>query len=169
MPARKWMAVVALVAVGATACGSASKSSSATSTSSGSPSASTAASPTTGPSTSHGSGGGSFCSLARQFESAAPNRSIGTKTPADLKAIYQQLPRELQQVEAAAPSAIKGDFATLVNAEDQIVSAFAKANYDFTKISAATFAGLDTAQVRASSARISQYMAQTCGTSTPAT
>jgi hypothetical protein len=159
MHARKLTVLVALVAVGATACGSSSKSSS------GSPSAPTSASTTSAPRTSPNLG--SFCSLAGRFQSTMPNPSIATKTPADLKTIYEQLPKEIQQAESEAPSAIKRDFATLANAEVQILSSLSKAN--FTKISAATFAGLDTARVRAASARIDQYMAHACGTSTPTT
>jgi hypothetical protein len=76
----------------------------------------------------------------------------------------------LEQARSAAPDAIKGDFDTFVTAFTPFLNAFAAANYDYTKLTPAAVAGLGTAQVKAASAHITQYMQQVCKiTTTPTT
>jgi hypothetical protein len=98
-----------------------------------------------------------------------PNASLATKTPADLKSVYENLPNELRRAESEAPSAIKGDFATLVTAEEQVLSALSNAGYDYTKVSPTAFRGFATKQVAAAAAHIGLYMAQACGITTATT
>jgi hypothetical protein len=76
----------------------------------------------------------------------------------------------LEQARSAAPDAIKGDFDTFVTAFTPFLNTFAAANYDYTKLTPAAVAGLDTAPVKAASAHITQYMQQVCKiTTTPTT
>lgn len=165
MIARKLIVALALVAIAATACGSSSKSSSTTQP--GGSSATTApsgsASGTTAPKSFSGDSGSNFCDLARKDETAFKGNSLATgSTPADLKKLYSGLGPALQEAESKAPSVIKDDFKTFVDAYQQILKAMSDANYDVTKLNPATFAAFDSAQIKAASDHIEAYMTQVC-------
>jgi ABC-type phosphate/phosphonate transport system substrate-binding protein len=161
---------VALISIVAAACGSSSKTASNSTTPTSAVSSGTPTTSAGTPTSSYGANtSSSFCSLARHYQSTIPNASLGTKTPADVKAIYQKLPDELRRAESEAPSAIKGDFATLVTAEEKIIGALSNAGYDYTKVSPTAFAGFATKQVAAAATHIGLYMAQACGITTGTT
>ena len=178
------VAVVALSVVGAAACGSSTKNSaggSATTASSpgqgtsGSTTASGATTPTTG-ATLHGNSGSNFCELARQDQAAFSSTNFTTMTPAQVRAVYQNLGSALENARSLAPNAIKGDFDTFVSAFKPFLSALASANYDFTKFTPALAASLQAAsaslttpQVKAATAHITQYMEQVCKINTTPT
>jgi hypothetical protein len=173
------VAALTLIAVGTAACGSSSKnaaSSPATSASSSGQGTNTSTTPSTG-GTLHGNSGSNFCDLARRDEAAFSSTNLVTKTPAQVKAVYENLGSALEEARAMAPNAIKGDFDTFVAAFKPFLNALATANYDFTKFTPAQAASLQavsaslgTAQVKAATAHITQYMEQVCKiTTTPTT
>ncbi len=168
------LAILTVIAVGGAACGSSSKnaaSSSATTASAAASGQGTNAS--TAPPTTvalHGNSGSSFCDLARHDQAAFSSPNVATSTQAQLKSTYEHLGAALEQARNAAPSAIKGDFETLVTAFKPFLRALATGNYDFTKLGPAAFSSLGSAQVKTASAHITQYMRQVCGiNSTPTT
>jgi hypothetical protein len=137
MRTRSLIVVTLLVVIGAAACGSSSKNAT-------------------------GSGGGSFCGLGRSEQSAFSGANYAGMGPAQLKKVYQNLGSELQHVASIAPSAIKADFQTFVNAYQPFLQALAAANYNFTKINYAALTSLSSPQVRAASANIQRYFTQVC-------
>jgi hypothetical protein len=142
MRSRSLVVVTLLVAIGATACGSSSKSA------------------TTG--ALSGSGGGGFCGLARGEQSAFSTPNFAGTGAAQLKKLYENLGTQLQRVESIAPSAIKGDFQTFVNAYQPFLRALAAANYDFTKINYSSLTSLSSPQVKTATANIERYFTQVC-------
>jgi len=105
----------------------------------------------------------------RKDEAAFKGNSISTSAPADLKKLYSNLGPALEEAGSKAPSAIKGDFDTFISAFRQILKALSDANYDFTKLSPTSFAGMGTPQVKAASNHIQQYMTQVCHITTTTT
>ena len=172
MRARKLLIVVALVGIGAAACGSSSKtastSSPTTAASSGTPTTASGT-PSTGGKSYSGSSSGSFCNAVRDdantFKGATPK---GT-TPADLKALYGNVLPALEKAQSKAPSAIKDDFGTFISAFKQVDSALAAVNYDYTKLSASTFSALESQDFKTASDNIEQYVTQVCHIDTTAT
>jgi hypothetical protein len=178
MRARRMLVlVIALVAVAASACGSSSNKSggssvTTTTTSLAAGSGSTAAVSGSTTSTSFtGSSGSSFCDFARQAQAAFAGRGTGgLRTPQQLKTLYQNVGPVLDHARSIAPGAIKADFDTFVHGYSQFLSAFAAANYDYTKVSRTALQAIGTSQMTAASQHITQYMRQVCGIgSTPST
>jgi hypothetical protein len=69
----------------------------------------------------------------------------------------------------AAPSEIKADFQTFVDAFEPYLKALSDANYDFTKLDVASLSQLSSAKVKAASDHIEQYFVQVCHITTPST
>jgi hypothetical protein len=165
------MVVAIFVAVGATACGSSSKSATGSTTSN--PGSGTTAPGSTGatPTTKalSGNSGSNFCDLARRDSAAFSARNVAAFRASDLKKEFENLGPALQQAENIAPNAIKGDFQTFLNAFQPYLKALAAANYDFTKLNAASVQGLGSPQVKAATDHIQQYFTQVCHITTPTT
>jgi hypothetical protein len=138
MRTRSLIVVTVLVAIGATACSSSSKN------------------------VIGGSSGGNFCNLAKTEQSAFSTPNFAGTGAAQLKSVYQNLGAELQRVVAIAPSAIKGDFQTFVNAYQPFLHALAAANYNFAKINYSSLTSLSSPQVKTATANIERYFTQTC-------
>jgi len=168
MRVQKLVVLFMLAVVGVSACGSSSKTPAASNSTSPSPSNPSSSRPggssganTTAPKLS-GDSGSSFCNLAHHYGSAFKSNSVVGSTPTDLKKLYENIGPALSEAESKAPSAIKGDMQTFVTAFNQVVKALSAVNYDYTKLSPATFAALGTAQVKAASNHIEQYLKQVC-------
>jgi hypothetical protein len=170
MRIKSLLAVAIFVALGATACGSSSKSGSGTSTTAPGSSGGSTSSPAGGSTTTiklSGSGSSDFCNLARADDKAFSNFNPTGSSAADLKKQFENLGPALQQAADKAPSEIKGDFETFVNAFKPYLQALADANYDFTKIQPSSVAGLESPKVQAASDHIEQYFTQVCHITTP--
>lgn len=115
-----------------------------------------------------GSGGGEFCTAARNVPNALQQSSASLATPAGAKQYFEQAKSFLDQAVSIAPSAIKSDMQTVAAAFDQIVSQLAAVDYDFTKLNASQARALSSPQITAASSRIRQYLAGVCGI-TPST
>jgi hypothetical protein len=168
MRARSLIAVAVLLAIGASACGSSSKNSTGSvSSAPTSPGAAGSSSPTT--TKLKGSSSSNFCDAARSSDKAFSGSAAASLSAADLKKDYEKLGPELQHITDIAPSAIKGDFQTFVDAFEPYLKALADANYDFAKVDVTKLQGIGSAQVQAASAHITQYLTQVCGLTTPTT
>jgi hypothetical protein len=110
-----------------------------------------------------------FCDLARKDRAAFASATTAGATPTDLKKLYEKAGSVLRQAQSSAPVAIKGDFDTFMTAYNPYLKALAAANYDFTKTTSKATRLLGTAQVRAASARITQYLQQKCKINTTPT
>jgi hypothetical protein len=173
MRVKSLLAVAILVAIGTAACGSSSKSSTGSVTSapgSSGPSGATTSSPDGGTTTTiklKGSSSSNFCDLARADDKAFSNVDPTGLSAADLKKQFENLGPALQQAADKAPSEIKGDFETFLNAFKPYLKALADANYDFTKIQPTSVSGLESPAVQAASDHIEQYFTQVCHITPP--
>ncbi len=167
MRAQRLLVLVIFVAIAATACGSSSKGTASNTnptTATNAPGGSSGgASGTTTTIKISGDSGSSFCDLARKDENTVfKNASLNSDTPADLKKLYENVVPAITEIESKSPDALKGDFQTFGTAYSTMVKALQDANYDVTKLSATTFAGLGTPQVKAASDHIQAYLTQVC-------
>ena len=170
LSARKLLLTVALIAVTGAACGSSSKTATnsttaTTAASSGSPTTASGQTATTTPTTKSfsGSSGSSFCDLARTEKAAFnDNKSIATKTPADIKALYGKLVPALENAANQAPSAIKSDFQIYVTELKKIDAALAAAQYNFQNLDPTKLATFNTPQLETAAANIQKYFTQVC-------
>jgi ABC-type phosphate/phosphonate transport system substrate-binding protein len=144
--ARQLVVLAVLVAAGVTSCSSSSKSANL-----------------------HGLSQSQFCDLARKDQAAFNGASIANASPTQVKDLYEKVRSALRQAQSAAPSAIKGDLDTFMAAYDPYLKALAAAHYDFTKMTSTATRLLGTAQVRAASAHITQYLQQMCKINTTPT
>jgi ABC-type phosphate/phosphonate transport system substrate-binding protein len=143
--ARQLVVLAVLVAAGATGCSSSSKSA------------------------THGSSQSQFCDLARKDQAEFNGASPAGATPTQVKKLYENVRSALDQAQSVAPSATKGDFDTFMTAYNRFLKALAAAKYDFTKMTPTATQLLGTAQVRAASAHITQYVQQACKINTTPT
>jgi hypothetical protein len=159
-------AVLIAAGLSLAACGSSSSGGTAAAGSSTTPSA--AASDTTTPAASSGGGvldAGSFCTFAKkaQSEEAKQGQAFSSDSPQQLAAYVQKSLAELQTFASAAPSAIKGDVATVVTGVNKLFDALKKANYDYTKISPSAVQSIDTPAFTQADAAVASYLKTKCG------
>ncbi|MEO9140346.1 MAG: hypothetical protein ABI345_14930 [Jatrophihabitans sp.] len=113
-------------------------------------------------------GGGSFCAIARNQEAEqAKQASAITGSTAQLKALEEKDAKLLPELLAIAPNAIKPDVAVLVAADQKLVTALRKVNYDFTKLDKATLASFSTPALTKATQNVTTYLAKTCGIKAP--
>lgn len=107
-------------------------------------------------------GGGQFCKdLANVAnDTATPDLS---NVVAEEKAQAQKSLKELTQLGAEAPSAVKGDVSTLTNAIGAFYAAFAKAGYDPTKLSPAAETAMTAPAVQTAEKNLEAYTKGVCG------
>lgn len=83
--------------------------------------------------------------------------------PSDLKALVDKGRQEAGVIVAAAPSAIKDDVKTLVNASTSYYDAIAAANYDLRKVDITKLQALTSSNVQQASQRVGAYIQSHCG------
>ena len=83
--------------------------------------------------------------------------------PTTIKQDVQQEQALESQILKAAPNAIKPDLVTIFGATDKLYAALAAANYDYSKLDAASVDSLETPQVTTAEQNITSYMKNTCG------
>jgi len=147
----------------AAGCGSSKKSSATATTAATTSTTGVGISSTTAP-TFSGSQNSSFCNAARQFAGIDVS-----KVASDPKAFFLQFDQLAGQLVAEAPSEIKADATTVVNAIKQIETAVKAVNYDQTKLDPASLAFLQDPKFTAAGSRIGAYATQVCGISTSTT
>ncbi len=104
-------------------------------------------------------GGGDFCTLIASATNS--EKTAGTDT-ASVKAEIAKAQNQEKQALALAPSSIKSDVALLFSASNATYAALAKANYDYSKLTASDMAPLETPQVAAAEKRLKAYTTDVC-------
>ena len=171
------LVMVAIAALGATACGSSSKTadapsgtttpagsnSSVTTTPVGSDSSSGDTTTTASSSDKGGGGGGAFCDLLAKESNAFDAQDVLTsKSPQEIKAFYADVESKLDDTVSKAPDAVKGDLSTVNDAIKLLVGELDKVDYDFTKLTPDSLQGLSNPKFEAASQHITTYLTQTC-------
>jgi hypothetical protein len=147
-----------------TACGSSS---------SNSPSAGSSSSASTPTPSALSNSGGSFCNQAAGYASQFSHLGSGLFTPGATPSVssFKQLIAEVDQavdtLDGSAPGEIAPDFHALRSAYDQANSR-AQSATTFQQLEG-VFSGLDSAALKASSTRVTDYFKNTCGISTTPT
>ena len=118
---------------------------------------------TTAPSFS-GSKNSKYCDLARQFSG-----TISGSLSSDPRVLFQEFDTLAGQFVSVAPSQIKSDAQTVVDAVKRLEAAFKAVNYDATKLSPTDVAVLQDPKVAAATSRINAYDDQVCGITTTTT
>ena len=114
-----------------------------------------------------GNSNSSFCDDARRSENAFKAMNPAQLSMNTLKSELENVGPELQKAESAAPSEIKPDLQTFINAYTPFLNALKAADYDFTKVNFASFTNLDSAAVKAALAHIEAYFTQVCHVTMP--
>jgi hypothetical protein len=107
-------------------------------------------------------GGGAFCkaiAASMNAQSLHPGLASGDDAKAQIEAARSQEHQAL----SIAPSALKPDLQVLVAASDAMFNALAKANYDYSKLTAADMVDFSSAKVTAAEAHLTTYLKDTCG------
>ena len=112
-----------------------------------------------------------FCkSLSQSLKdttSLSPRPTTGN--PSDLKALVEKAKQQVSGIVSAAPSAIKDDVQTLVNASESYYDALSSANYDLSKVDISKVRVLLSSNVQQASQRVSAYIQSHCGIDVGAT
>jgi hypothetical protein len=160
-----------LLAACSSSGGSATASGGTTSPAAGSTTVSTPAASTSAASTSAaassvnlGSGGGSFCDLARS-EKAAESTEAGafaTDKPAQLEKLEEADLAKLPIYLAHAPSSIKPALTVVVKATEKIFDELKAVNFDYTKLGAADLSSFESPAFDAANKKITAYLSTVC-------
>ena len=166
--ATRSVVIVALLCIGATACGggkSTASSASPRTTANGS-SYAAGATTTTAPVVKASGGSGGFCKLegdSMKKAMAGANTGAGT-TAAALRTQYATLRQTEQPAIDSAPGVLKADLSLLLDASVNYGKELAKVDYDISRVSATSAAAaFSTAGVRAASTHVLTYLKDTCG------
>ena len=100
--------------------------------------------------------------LARSFVPRLPSAATSTGLPPQLQRRYQGLAAVLARARADAPAAVSADFGTFAAAEDQILDAWAGAQYNFENLAPTTFQILSQPNVATAAGHVGDYMRQVC-------
>jgi hypothetical protein len=153
--------IVSVAVAGLAAC----SSSSSKSTGAASTSASTAAA---GKVVAKG-GSGNFCKdIATSLNGgkSIPEQAL-TGSPAALKSLIDKARTESANITLEAPSAIRADVETDLNAVKAFYDAVIAAGYDFSRVDPSKLTNISSPQVTAANQRISAYVSSRCGINIP--
>jgi len=114
-------------------------------------------------STFTGKGSAEFCGLAKTYQDRITGLATRLSDPTQLKPFLDELSKAVKQAVDVAPAEIKADVKVLADAATSYVDAFAKAGYDYTKLSPDAPQKLATPEVQAAAARLSAYSKNVCG------
>jgi hypothetical protein len=123
------------------------------------------ASPSSTSSVVTGNPNSSFCveAAAEQAQEDKDTEAFTTDSPADLKKFEDQAQAELKVFVSKAPAALKGDVQTIATADNALVAALDKVNYDFTKLDPTFATSFDTPAFEAAVTNVDNYLEQVCG------
>ena len=115
--------------------------------------------PVTAPTNVVAKGGGDFCKL---IATASNTGSIGGTSVDEIKKRIAQVKQMELQAIALTPDSLKSDVNLLFHATDQIYTALARANYDYSKLNQSDLKGLQEPDVRQAAARVQTYITNVC-------
>ena len=105
-----------------------------------------------------------FCqSLTKSLNDTKSLATTSLSQPSNLKALVDKGRQEASTIVAAAPSAIRDDVRTLVNASTSYYDAIAAANYDLRKVDVTKLGALTSTNVQQASQRVGAYIQSHCG------
>jgi hypothetical protein len=142
------------------ACGSSGKTNTA------SPSSGTSSVPSSTQTKVTAKGGGDFCKLiAAQLNDSKKisAEAATTGSAATIKTLIENARSESKVIADNAPSEVKADVKTVLDATQAFYDSLAAANYDFTKVDFTKLKALTSADVVAASGRLSAYVTTKCG------
>lgn len=110
-----------------------------------------------------GQGSAEFCGLARTYTDRFA--SVGSPTassPAQLRTLANEGKTAITQAANTAPPEIKADVQLISTTFTGLLAELEKVNYDFTKVTAAVFAPLQTPEFGRASQRFQAYSRDVC-------
>lgn len=110
-----------------------------------------------------GQGSSEFCTLARTYSERSANVSNpASSSPAQLRAVANEAKTAITQAANAAPPEIKADVQLISTTFTTLLAELDKVNYDFSKITPAVFAPLQTPEFGRASQRFQAYTRDVC-------
>jgi hypothetical protein len=110
-----------------------------------------------------GQGSSEFCSLARTYsERSATVGGPSAMTPAQLRNLANEGRTAITQAANAAPPEIKADVQLIATTFSALIAELDKVNYDFSKLTPAVFAPLQTPEFGRASQRFQAYNRDVC-------
>lgn len=110
-----------------------------------------------------GQGSAEFCTLARTYsERSATVGSPASSSPAQLRAIANEGKTAITQAANTAPPEIKADVQLIATTFTALLAELDKVNYDFSKVTPAVFAPLQTPEFGRASQRFQAYTRDVC-------
>jgi hypothetical protein len=109
-----------------------------------------------------GSSSSSFCDDARRLSQT----TRFTPDTTNLKTVFQDFDSYSGRLESKAPSAIKADVKTVVDAVKRYEGVLQGVNFDYTKLTPAQLQAFTDPNVTSASERVTAYLAQVCHVST---
>jgi hypothetical protein len=157
---KKLLSFLFVFALIAGACGGGDSDESSGTSNDGAPTSADESTPTTASGDAGGSGGGSFCDMARTLDET----DILSDAAMPTKEMFEAAASAMQQAIAAAPSEIKGDLTTLGDAFVGLQALLEKYDYNFLNPDFLTaMEDLDTSEMEAAGARVDAYLESECG------
>jgi hypothetical protein len=171
------IAALALV-VGLTACGSsggdsegAAKSTTTVAKGSGDDSTTTADSSDDGgddaSTTVVATGGGEFCDDLASYMNETAMDDVDVTDPASYKKAIEESTKRGKALLSEAPSELDDSVEVILDAQDRLIAALEKVDYDFTKLPTDALGAMSTPEVEAAGKKLDAYVTDTCGIDIP--
>ena len=109
-----------------------------------------------------GQGSAEFCNLARTYTERFAGVANPASTPAQLRSIANEGRTAIAQAANTAPPEIKDDVQLISTTFTALLAELEKVNYDFSKITPAVFAPLQTPEFGRASQRFGAYSRDVC-------
>jgi hypothetical protein len=116
---------------------------------------------TTVDTTFSGEGSDTFCQQIRTY--AESQRRLGGAANADVRAVYSDAARAVNESAAIAPSEIKRDVEVVAEAFTTLVRELEAVNYEITRIPPAVALRFMSAELQSATTRVEAYARNVCG------
>ncbi|HWJ97910.1 MAG TPA: hypothetical protein VNQ33_07095 [Acidimicrobiales bacterium] len=108
-------------------------------------------------------GARAFCEDLAGYVDDRSGSDVDTTDRDGFKRSIQESARKGSEVLSRAPSELSGAVAAILDAQDQLIAALEKADYDMTKIPPAVLKAMHTPELEEASDEVDAYIADTCG------
>lgn len=108
-------------------------------------------------------GGGDFCKDLADYINDVSASDIDVTDPDAYKQAIEESTKQGKEVLSNAPDELSGAVETILDAQDELIAALKKVDYDYTKLSPDAFDAMSSPDVQDAGDEVDAYITDTCG------